>query len=191
MRIKGVNIKSMPVLGATVFAIAGCATAQVEVQPAQPPGVVAPAVTEAVPAPGEHFVDIELAVSKGSVQAYFGRASRNEKVEIGSAKLTFKAPSTLTVTKLASRDKDAPGSQRITPDHPWIVRVPFAGPGRYVFNIVEWDDDPVVTAAVVKLDGAVIFSGRGSEDDLNGWAVKNYGAGVNKTGSREIAFLVP
>ncbi len=158
-------------------------SAQVEVQPAAPPPVV-------VPAPGEHIVEIELAVSRGSVQAYFGRAARNEKVEVGNAKLIFKAPSTLTVTKLASRDKDAPGSQRVTPDNPWIVRVPFVGPGRYVFNIVEWDDDPVVTAAVVKLDGAVVFSGRGSEEDINGWAVKNFAAGVNKTGTREIAFAV-
>lgn len=198
-RINGVKTKFIPIVSVAGWAIVSSVRAQVEAPPAPvivapPPAIVvqpAPAVIEAIPAPGEHFVDIELAVSRGSVQAYFGRAARNEKVEIGDAKLIFKAPSTLTVTKLASRDKDAPGSQRVTPDNPWVVRVPFAGPGRYVFNIVEWDDDPVVTAAVVKLDGAVLFSGRGSEDDLNGWAVKNFGAGVNKTGSREIAFVVP
>lgn len=181
------NIKSIQILGAVLCGAATSVCAQVEVQPVPPP---APVVTEVIPAPGEHILDIELAVSRGSVQAYFGRAPRNEKVEVGGAKLTFKAPSTLTVTKLASRDKDAPGSQRVTPDNPWIVRVQFAGPGRYVFNIVEWDDDPVVTAAVVKLDGVVLFSGRGSEEDLNGWAVKNFAPGVNKTGTRELAFVV-
>lgn len=181
------KIKSIQILGAAFCGAATSVCAQVEVQPLPP----APVVTEVVPAPGEHVVEIELAVSRGSVQAYFGRAARSEKIEVGAAKLVFKAPSTLTVTKLASRDKDAPGSQRVTPDNPWIVRVPFAGPGRYVFNIVEWDDDPVVTAAVVKLDGAVLFSGRGSEEDLNGWAEKSYGAGVNKTGTRELAFIVP
>ena len=48
-----------------------------------------------------------------------------------------------------------------------------------------------MTAAVVKVDGAVVFSGRGSEDDLNGWARHEYGPGVHKTGSREIAFVIP
>ena len=35
-----------------------------------------------------------------------------------------------------------------------------------------------------------MFSGRGSEDDLNGWAEHDYGPGVRKTGSREIAFVL-
>ncbi len=67
----------------------------------------------------------------------------------------------------------------------------FSGPGRYVFNIVEWDDDAVVTAALVRVDGQVMFAGHGSEDDLNGWAQKTYGPGVAKSGSREIAFVLP
>ena len=79
----------------------------------------------------------------------------------------------------------------MTPDHPWHVNVPFEGAGRYVFNISDWSDDPVVTAAVVKVDGVVMFSGHGSEDDLNGWAQHAYGTGVHKTGSREIAFVLP
>ncbi len=147
-----------------------------------------PAVT---PLPGQHVAEIELAVSHGSVQAYFGRASRDGKFEIGDVKLNIKLPSTATVTKLASRDKDSDGSKRVTPDNPWHVTVPFDGSGRYVFNIVEWDNDPVVVSAVVKVDGEVLFSGRGSEDDINGWAQKSYAAGVRKTGSREIAFIVP
>ncbi len=143
------------------------------------------------PLPGQHVAEIELAVSHGSVQAYFGRASRDGKFEIGDVKLNIKLPSTATVTKLASRDKDSDGSKRVTPDNPWHVVVPFDGSGRYVFNIVEWDNDPVVVSAVVKVDGMVLFSGRGSEDDFNGWAQKSYGPEVRKTGSREIAFIVP
>ena len=140
---------------------------------------------------GQHVVEIELAVSRGSVQAYFGRAPRGEKVQLGSAELSFKLPSTATVTKLASRDDDSAGSHKVTPDHPWHVNVPFDGAGRYVFNISDWSDDPVVTVAVVRVDGVVLFSGRGSEDDLNGWARHEYGPGVRKTGSREIAFVLP
>lgn len=139
---------------------------------------------------GQHVVEIELAVSRGSVQAYFGRAPRGEKVQVGSAELNFKLPSTATVTKIASRDDDSSGSHKVTPDHPWRVSVPFNGAGRFVFNISDWSDDPVVTAAVVRVDGAVMFSGRGSEDDLNGWAQHAYGQGVKKTGSREIAFVL-
>ena len=153
--------------------------------------------TQVNPAPvvehvaGQHVVEIELAVKRGSVQAYFGRAPKGEKVQIGSAELSFKLPTTATVTKLASRDDDSEGSHKVTPDHPWHVNVPFDGAGRYVFNISDWSDDPVVTAAVVKVDGVVMFSGHGSEDDLNGWAQHAYGAGVRKTGSREIAFVLP
>ena len=148
-----------------------------------------PAVT-VTPLPGQHVAEIELAVSHGSVQAYFGRAARGEKVELGDLKLNVKLPSTATVTKLASRDKESDGSKRVTPDNPWHVVVPFDGSGRYVFNIVEWDDDPVVVSALVKVDGIVLFSGHGSEDDFNGWVQKSYGPEVRKTGSREIAFVV-
>ena len=144
-----------------------------------------------VPQPGQHVAEIELAVSHGKVQAYFGRASRDGKFEIGDLKVNIKLPSTATVTKLASRDDDSDGSKHVTPDNPWHVTVPFDGGGRYVFNIVDWDNDPVVVSAVVKVDGEVLFSGRGSEDDFNGWAQKSYAAGVRKTGSREIAFIVP
>ena len=139
----------------------------------------------------QHVVEIELAVSHGSVQEYFGRAPKGEKVQIGSAELSVKLPSTATVTKLVSRDDDSAGSHKVTADHPWHVNVPFEGAGRYVFNISDWSDDPVVTAAIVKVDGVVMFSGHGSEDDLNGWVQHAYGAGVHKTGSREIAFILP
>ena len=157
------------------------------VQPTQPNP--APVVVER--AAGQHVVEIELAVSHGSVQAYFGRAPKGEKLQIGSAELSVKLPTTATVTKLASRDDDSAGSHKVTPDHPWHVNLPFDGAGRYVFNISDWSDDPVVTAAIVKVDGVVMFSGRGSEDDLNGWVQHAYGAGVHKTGSREIAFVIP
>ena len=146
-----------------------------------------PAVT---PLPGQHVAEIEIVVSHGSVQAYFGQAARGEKIDLGGLKLNVKLPSTATVTKLANRDKDSDGSKRVTVDNPWHVSVPFDGPGRFVFNIVEWDDDPVVVSAFVKVDGMVIFSGRGSEDDFNGWAQKSYGPEVHKTGSREVAFFV-
>lgn len=142
-----------------------------------------------VPLPGQHVADIELVVAKGSCQAYFGNAARGEKLEIGSAEINIKLPSRATVTKLASRDDDSGGSKHVTPDNPWHVTVPFDGPGRYVFNISDWDD-AVVTACVVKVDGQVIFSGHGSEDDFKGWAQKFYAEGVRKTGDREIAFIV-
>ena len=85
-------------------------------------------------------------VARGSVQAYFGRAPRRERMGLGNVELSVKLPSTATVTKLASRDKESEGARRITPDNPWNVRVRFSGPGRYVFNMVEWDNDPVVTS---------------------------------------------
>lgn len=144
----------------------------------------------AAPIPGEHVVEIELAVRRGSVQAYFGRAAARERAEIGGLEIDVRLPSSATVTKIAARDKTSEGSKRVTPDNPWVVRVPFSGPGRYVFNIQEWDDDPVVTACTVRVDGAVVFTGRGSEDDLEGWAVKQYGPNVRKTGRREVAFVL-
>lgn len=182
-------MKILTILFLAAFTAAISAVAQVDVVPA--PQQPAPTVAEVTPLPGEHVIEIELAVSRGSVQAYFGRAPRKEAIDLGPAKLTFKAPSSMTVTKLVSRDDDSPGAKKVTPDNPWIVRAPFSGPGRYVFNISDWSDDPVVTAALVKMDGAVLFSGRGSEDNFNGWAVKTYASGVNKTGDREIAFVVP
>lgn len=160
-------------------------TTTVTTVPVQPTPVVI------APAPGQHVAEIELVVSRGSVQAYFGQASRGERVKLGGLKLDVKLPSTATVTKVASRDDDATGSKHVTPDNPWHVVVPFDGTGRFVFNIVDWSDDPVVASALVKIDGVVVFSGHGSEDDLNGWAQKVYGPGVHKTGSREIAFVVP
>lgn len=158
------------------------------------PGVVGVEVAPTPPArlaPGEHVVEIELAVRRGSVQAYFGRAAARERAEIGGLEIDIKLPSTATVTKIAARDKTSEGSTRVTADNPWAVRVPFSGPGRYVFNIQEWDDDPVVTACVVRVDGVVMFSGRGREDDFDDWAGVSYGPRVRKTGSREIAFILP
>ncbi len=143
------------------------------------------------PLPGQHTAEIEIVLSRGSVEAYFGRAARGEKLDIGGASLNIKLPSTATVTKLASRDKHSDGAQRVTADNPWHVVVPFSGGGRYVFNIVEWDDDPVVVSAFVKVDGNVIFSGHGRSDDFSDWAQKTFGPEVRKTGSREVAFLLP
>ena len=145
--------------------------------------------TQPVPA-AQHIADIELVVSRGRVQAYFGRAPRGEKVEVGSASFNIKLPSRSTVTKLASRDDDSPGAQHVTVDNPWHVQVPFDGPGRYVFNISDYDVDPVIVSCVVRVDGQVMFSGHGRADDFNGWAEKFYGANVRKSGSREIAFVV-
>ena len=148
----------------------------------------APAV---VPQPGQHTAEIEIVLSRGTVEAYFGRAPRGEKFDLGGASLSIKLPSTATVTKLASRDKNSDGPRRVTADNPWHVVVPFNGGGRYVFNIVEWDHDPVVVSAFLKVDGNVIFSGHGSSDDFNDWRQITYGAEVRKTGSREVAFLLP
>ena len=145
--------------------------------------------TEPTPV-GQHVADIELTVARGRVQAYFGRAARAETIGIGDAKLKLDLPSRATVTKLASRDDDSPGAQHVTEDHPWHVQVPFDGAGRYVFNISDYDNDPVITSCVVKVDGQVLFSGHGSADDFNGWAEKFYGDGVRKSGSREVAFIV-
>ena len=113
------------------------------------------------PLPGQHTAEIEIVLSHGTVEAYFGRAARGEKFEIGGASLNIKLPSTATVTKIASRDKDSEGANRVTVDNPWHVVVPFTGGGRFVFNIVEWDHDPVVVSALLKVDGNVIFSGHG------------------------------
>lgn len=157
-------------------------TTQVEtVQPA-PAEVI-------VPQPGQHVAEIEVIPTRGSIQAYFGRAPKGEKLEVGSAELSIKLPSTATVTKLASRDKDSDGPRRITAANPWRVSVPFNGPGRYVFNLVEWDDDALATV-VLKVDGVVLFAGQGRSDDLDDWSQKTYGANVRKTGSREIAFVI-
>ena len=157
-------------------------TGQVQVVPVQPTPVVI------VPQPGQHVAEIDLAVSRGSVRAYFGKAARGEKAEIGGLELNIKLPSTATVTKIASRDTDSDGATRITAENPWHTVVPFTGAGRYVFNIVGWDNDPIVTDVVVKIDGVVIFSGHGREDDFDDWSHKTYGPGVRKTGGREIAF---
>ena len=147
--------------------------------------------TTAQPTPvGQHVADIELTVSRGRVQAYFGRAPRAEKIGIGDASIKFDVPSRATVTKLASRDDDSPGARHVTVEDPWHIQVPFDGGGRYVFNISDYDDDPVITSCVVKVDGQVIFSGHGRADDFNGWAEKFYGDGVRKSGSREIAFII-
>ncbi len=151
--------------------------------------VTTTAPAQPTPLPGQHVAEIELVVARGKVQAYFGNAARGEKLEIGSAEINIKLPSRATVTKLASRDDDSPNSKHVTADNPWHVSVPFDGPGRYVFNISDWDD-AVVTSCVVKVDGQVVFSGHGSEDDFKGWAQKFYGEGVRKTGDREIAFIV-
>ena len=147
--------------------------------------------TPAQPTPiGQHVADIEITVARGRVQAYFGRAARTETIGIGDAKLKLDLPSRATVTKLASRDDDSPGAEHVTADNPWHVQVPFDGGGRFVFNISDYDDDPVITSCVVKVDGQVMFSGHGRADDFNGWAEKFYGDGVRKSGSREIAFII-
>jgi hypothetical protein len=150
-----------------------------------------PLQTPVVPTqPGQHVAELEIVVSRGNVQAYFGRAPRGEKFDIGNAQLRIKLPSTATVTKLASRDKTSDGPDKVTVDNPWHVMVPFSEPGRYVFNIVDWDDDARVVLAVVKVDGVVKFEGHGADDDFKNWPSAFYGEGVHRTGSREIAFDV-
>jgi hypothetical protein len=149
-----------------------------------------PAVALAQAQPGQHVAEIEIILTHGDVQAYFGRAPRGEKFSVGDASFSVKLPSTATVTKLASRDKTSDGATEVTVDNPWHVTVPFSQPGRYVFNIVEWDDDPAVALALVKVDGVVKFEGHGRDDDIRNWPQKTYGEGVHRTGSREIAFDV-
>ena len=138
--------------------------------------------------PGQHVAEIEMTVSRGSVRAYFGRAPRGEKADIGGLHLDIKLPSTATVAQIVSRGTDADGGPRVSAENPWHTVVPFDGAGRYVFNIVGWDNDPVVTSVVVKIDGVVMFAGHGKQDDFDDWGQATYGPGVRKTGSREIAF---
>ncbi len=153
--------------------------------------ITVPAATAPVALqPGQHLAEIELVLTHGSVEAYFGEAPRGEKFSLGDASIRVKLPSTATVTKLASRDKASEGAKRVTPDNPWHVTVPFSDTGRFVFNIVEWDDDPVVAVALVKIDGVIVFEGHGSEENISDWPQKTFGVGVHKTGSREVAFEV-
>jgi hypothetical protein len=140
--------------------------------------------------PARHTAEIEIVLTHGTVAAYFGRAPRGEKFDIGDAQIRIKLPSTATVTKLASRDKSSDGADKVTVDNPWHVLVPFNEGGRFVFNIVDWDDDPVVALALVKVDGVVKFEGHGRDDEFRNWAQATYGEGVHRTGSREIAFDV-
>ncbi len=150
-----------------------------------------PAVPVVPVQPGQHLAEIEIVLTHGDVQAYFGRAPRGEKFSVGDASFNIKLPSTATVTKLAKRDKTCEeGADKVTVDNPWHVTVPFSEPGRYVFNIVEWDDDPVAALVLVKVDGVVKFEGHGSDDDMRNWPQAVYGEGVHRTGSREIAFDV-
>jgi hypothetical protein len=158
------------------------------------PTAPVPSVTTlqpAAPVPAaRHMAELEIVLTQGDVQAYFGRAPRGEKFSIGDASLRIKLPSTATVTKLASRDKTSEGADKVTVDNPWHVMVPFNEGGRYVFNIVEWDDNPVAALVLVKVDGVVKFQGHGSDDDFKNWPEAIYGEGVHRTGSREIAFDV-
>ena len=159
-------------------------TTTVTTVPVQPTPVVI------APAPGQHVAEIELVVSRGSVQAYFGRRRAARSVEIGRPETQREA------AEHRDRHQSLPAATRIPtvpstsrPTTPGTSWCPSTARAAYVFNIVEWDDDPVVVSALVKVDGVVVFSGHGSEDDFNGWAQKNYGPGVRKTGSREIAFV--
>jgi hypothetical protein len=140
--------------------------------------------------PGQHVAEIEIVLTHGTAEAYFGRAPRGETFSVGDASVHLKLPSTATVTKLAKRDKTSAGADKVTVDNPWHVTVPFSEPGRYVFNIVEWDDDAVAALVLVKVDGVVKFEGRGKDDDIRNWPQAVYGEGVHRTGSREIAFDV-
>ena len=149
---------------------------------------VQPTPAVIVAQPGQHVAEIEMTVARGSVRAYFGRAPRGEKADIGGLHLDLKLPSTATVTQITSRGTDADGGPRVSAENPWHTVVPFDGAGRYVFNIVGWDNDPIVTSVVVKIDGIVMFSGHGRQDDFDDWTQATYGPGVRKTGSREIAF---
>ena len=139
---------------------------------------VQPTPAVVVAQPGQHLAEIDLSVSRGSVRAYFGRAPRGEKADIGGLHLDIKLPSTATVTQIVSRGTDADQGPRITEGNPWHVAVPFDGAGRFVFNIVGWDNDPIVTAAVVKVDGVVLFGGHGKQDDFDDWGQATYGTGV-------------
>jgi hypothetical protein len=157
--------------------------------PATPP----PAVTETTvttTTPAKHMAEIEIVLSRGDAQAYFGRAPRGEKLSIGDASISFKLPSTATVTKLAMRDKSSDGADKVTVDNPWHVMVPFNEGGRFVFNISDFDDDAVAAEVLVKVDGVVKFEGHGRDDDFKNWPEAIYGTGVHHTGRREIAFDV-
>jgi hypothetical protein len=167
-------------------------TTTVTTAPVQPVVPAAVPVEQIAPArPGQHVVEIEIVLTHGSVEAYFGRAPRGEKLSLGDASIRIKLPSTATVTKIVSRDKDSDGPRHVTPSDPWHVVAPFDGPGRFVFNIVEWDDDAAAAEILVKVDGNVMFEGHGTDDDFSNWANKFYGPEVHKTGSREIAFTLP
>jgi hypothetical protein len=82
------------------------------------------------------------------------------------------APEILPHTKFASRDDDT-RPNRVTVGDPWHVNIKFSGPGTYIFDISDWDDNPSVSV-LLTIDGKIYFKGSGASPNYKGWTDKQW-----------------
>jgi hypothetical protein len=132
----------------------------------------------------DHLAEIDVSVTQGAVGCHFSVYGGHGQVTVDGR--TIDIPFTSRITKLASRD-DSSNPSRVTPNNPWRTTVQFSGPGRFIFDIADWDDSPAVNV-LLTIDGRVYFRGSGTANNYGAWSNKQYGSGVRQTDDREIAF---
>jgi hypothetical protein len=136
----------------------------------------------------DHVAEIDISVTRGAVGSHFSVYGGHGTVAIDGHNIEI--PFTSKFTKLASRDDSSAGPRRVTPDNPWRTTVQFSGPGRFIFDISDWDGDPAVSV-LLKIDEKIYFKGSGTASNYDAWTDRQYGPGVQKTDDREIAFTLP
>ena len=138
-----------------------------------------------------HTAHIIISTTSGSIGAHFSRYFGQNKLpaiiptDTEGGFVFVELPIGSDYTKLMARDDEF--GPRITPGNGWNQQVVITGPGIFVLDLPDWDDDPNAYVEL-HIDGAIVWEAAGTGDNYRkDWKIITRAKNVRVTDDREIA----
>lgn len=138
-----------------------------------------------------HTAHIIISTTSGSIGAHFSRYYGQNKLptiiptDTEGGFVYVELPIGSDYTKLMARDDEF--GPRITPGNGWNQQVSITGPGIYVLDLPDWDDDPNAYVEL-HIDGVIVWEATGTGDNYRkDWNIITRAKNVRVTDDREIA----
>jgi hypothetical protein len=138
-----------------------------------------------------HTAHIVISTTAGSIGAHFSRYYGQNKLpaiiptDTEGGFVFVELPIGSDYTKLMARDDEF--GPRITPGNGWNQQVAITGPGIFVLDLPDWDDDPNAYVEL-HIDGVIVWEASGSgENYRKNWNIITRAKNVRVTDDREIA----
>ena len=143
----------------------------------------------------EHTARVILTTSRGSIGShfsqYFGRDHFSIPIPLpgddegnGGGYVWIDFPGKSDYRKLMMRDDDR--GPHVTADNGWDQQITFQGPGIFILDLSDWDDDPNAHVQLL-IDGQVVWEASGTSDNYRDWNITGRAPNVRVTDDREIA----